>query len=1099
MRVRPLNSREKKMNAKEIVTMSGKQTQLQNPEMEADKKKFTFDFSYDSSCDPSDRRYTTQTQVYQDLGTDVVNACFDGFNGCVFAYGQTGSGKSYSMMGYGEKGLIPRICEGIFTRSKKLKDKDDTMNFACDVEYLEIYNEKVRDLLSNAPKGKVNHALRVREDPKRGPFVDGLTARTVTSFEEIDTLMEQGNSNRTTAATNMNDTSSRSHAVFTLKFTQASIIEGVPCEKTSKINLVDLAGSERTSSTGATGLRLKEGGNINKSLTTLGLVISALAERSKSDGTKKSGDKKSKKFFVPYRDSVLTWLLKESLGGNSKTIMLAAISPADVNYGETLSTLHYANRAKNIVNKAIVNEDENVRVIKELREEILRLKDLLGGDKKIAELEAARDAARKRLEEATTDEERALIESELADAENALTEQQEKGVADSAALANLQNAEKMMSSLTDAWKDKWQDQTRIMEDRALGVSESGKSALTINSEVPHLVSLNLDDPLATGVTLFYLQEGITLIGKVGTVNEMGSAPDIELNGDDAMAGHAEIENSDDSVVLIPGEEGMCMVNGESVVEPTEIFQGNTIVLGRQNIFRFNHPKQAANLRATRANGGTSADASESVSPNGGSAVWSPGQLFNTQSEADRLKEREQFDEIQRKMQELEEAQREREVENAAAMAEKERLEDEREKMMKDAAALSAKLQQMSDMVSAKDASLKKLESTSVEEKARLEELQAIAQAKEKLEAEQARAKEELEMMRMQNEKLQREQEERIRREAEQAAKIEISLQEKDELAKQRAEEAEAARLKMEEETAALQAEHLRKEEEMRAKMIEAEERIKKKEEEAQARIEAQLAEAKKQAEETARLEAEREAERKAALKREEEAKEAKRLAEAKEAEVLEAKRAAEEAVKAAKQTEEQLKALQSNNEAKELERRAEAEKRMEEEAQRRKQVAMLEHKLKRAETLTVRHRDEAQSFDEVWVIKVPRFHHRDSTGSGKAFTVFEVKIWLRGDEWKVFRRFSEFEQLHKSMKKKFSQLKFILNSLSFPSKEVFKSLRSKTDPEFLKQRRMDLERYIQELVRATYMTPGTPFYRTNKKKLQRDLSFFNNAAALDLG
>ena len=161
----------------------------------------------------------------------------------------------------------------------------------------------------------------------------------------------------------MNDTSSRSHAVFTMVFTQASVIQGLPCERTSKINLVDLAGSERTSSTGATGLRLKEGGNINKSLTTLGLVISALAERSKK---KKAASGKKGGSHVPYRDSALTWLLRESLGGNSKTIMLAAISPADINYGETLSTLHYANRAKNIMNKAIVNEDENVRLIKEL-------------------------------------------------------------------------------------------------------------------------------------------------------------------------------------------------------------------------------------------------------------------------------------------------------------------------------------------------------------------------------------------------------------------------------------------------------------------------------------------------------------------------------------------------------------------------------------------------------------------------------------------------------------------------------------------------------------------------------------------------------------
>lgn len=253
VRVRPLNSREIKMDAKVIVKMEGKQTVLQNPSMEADLKKFTFDFSYNSMVDPSDRSYTTQSHVYRDLGVDVVNSCFEGYNACVFAYGQTGSGKSYSMMGYGEKGLIPRICEGIFKRADTVRKQDPDTTFAAHVGYLEIYNEKVRDLLGDTPKGQVNHSLRVREDPKLGPFVDGLTSHTVTDYEGIDILMEKGNGNRTTAATNMNDTSSRSHAVFTMRFTQAMLVEGVPCEKTSKINLVDLAGSERTSSTGATG------------------------------------------------------------------------------------------------------------------------------------------------------------------------------------------------------------------------------------------------------------------------------------------------------------------------------------------------------------------------------------------------------------------------------------------------------------------------------------------------------------------------------------------------------------------------------------------------------------------------------------------------------------------------------------------------------------------------------------------------------------------------------------------------------------------------------------------------------------------------------
>ena len=242
---------------------------------------------------------------------DVVRSALDGFNACVFAYGQTGSGKSYTMTGYDDAGLIPRICEGIFKAAAGMKEKDPSLTLVAKIGYLEIYNEKVRDLLVPVAKGaEVKHSLKVRQDPKLGPFVEGLTSHDVVDYAGIDALMEVGNQNRTTAATNMNDTSSRSHAVFTMTFSQVGMLDGVPLERVSKINLVDLAGSERTSSTGATGVRLKEGGNINKSLVVLGMVISALAERSSSS---------PKKQHIPYRDSVLTQLLKESLGGNSKT------------------------------------------------------------------------------------------------------------------------------------------------------------------------------------------------------------------------------------------------------------------------------------------------------------------------------------------------------------------------------------------------------------------------------------------------------------------------------------------------------------------------------------------------------------------------------------------------------------------------------------------------------------------------------------------------------------------------------------------------------------------------------------------------------------
>ncbi|KCV70426.1 hypothetical protein H696_02768 [Fonticula alba] len=358
VRVRPFNGREKAAKSKRVISMNGQSTTIEH---NGKRHDYAFDNSY-WSFDAEAPNYASQEIVYQEIGVEMVNHSFDGYNCCLFAYGQTGSGKSYSMMGYGpERGLIPRICEEIFSRIEQNSDPD--LNYTVEVSYLEIYNEKVKDLLN--PKG--SDQLRVREHKTLGPYVEGLAKVLVSSFADIDRLMDEGNKARTVAATNMNETSSRSHAVFTMIMTQRQkdLATGLVAEKVSKIALVDLAGSERADSTGATGARLREGSNINKSLTALGMVISALADM--------SADPK-KKIHIPYRDSVLTWLLKDNLGGNSKTCMLAALSPAEINYDETLSTLRYADRAKRIVNKATVNEDQNARMIRELREEVARLR-----------------------------------------------------------------------------------------------------------------------------------------------------------------------------------------------------------------------------------------------------------------------------------------------------------------------------------------------------------------------------------------------------------------------------------------------------------------------------------------------------------------------------------------------------------------------------------------------------------------------------------------------------------------------------------------------------------------------------------------------------
>ncbi|XP_042161695.1 uncharacterized protein LOC112223939 isoform X2 [Oncorhynchus tshawytscha] len=380
VRVRPLNKREKEMSAKVIIHMKGKTTSVDGNNKDIQKgilgigltdrgsHSFSYDFSYDST-DVRSPNFVPQEKVFKDLGCDVLKAAFEGYNACVFAYGQTGSGKSYTMIGNpGDLGLIPRICDGLFCHISEM-DQVDGASFRIEVSYLEIYNERVQDLLTTKTDPGSWSGLYLREHPKDGPYVENLSTRLVQNYTDIEELMHAGNAKRITANTDMNDVSS--HSIFTVIITQVCFDAELPCETVSKIHLVDLAGSERT------GARLNEGANINKSLVTLGSVISALADTCVTgEGSSHTG-KMKRQLFIPYRDSLLTWLLKNSLGGNTKTIMIATISPADVHYGETLSTLRYANQAKNIVDCGLVDEDSGVKVIRELQEEIGRLRGLM--------------------------------------------------------------------------------------------------------------------------------------------------------------------------------------------------------------------------------------------------------------------------------------------------------------------------------------------------------------------------------------------------------------------------------------------------------------------------------------------------------------------------------------------------------------------------------------------------------------------------------------------------------------------------------------------------------------------------------------------------
>ncbi|XP_032596793.1 kinesin-like protein unc-104 isoform X14 [Drosophila grimshawi] len=575
VRVRPFNSREIGRESKCIIEMTGATTAITNPKVPPNTsesvKRFNFDYSY-WSHDPRDSDFSTQSMVYKDIGEEMLQHSFDGYNVCIFAYGQTGAGKSYTMMGRQEEqqeGIIPMICKDLFGRIQDTEN--DELKYSVEVSYMEIYCERVRDLLN--PKNKGN--LRVREHPLLGPYVEDLSKLAVTDYQDIHDLIDEGNKARTVAATNMNETSSRSHAVFTIFFTQRrhDTMTDLFTEKVSKISLVDLAGSERADSTGAKGTRLKEGANINKSLTTLGKVISALAEVA----SKKKNSKKAD--FIPYRDSALTWLLRENLGGNSKTAMIAAISPADINYDETLSTLRYADRAKQIVCKAVVNEDANAKLIRELKEEIQKLRDLL------------------KAEGIEVQEEDELNKSSVIKSPS--KGRNRNGSTTEMAVDQLQASEKLIAELNETWEEKLKRTEEIRLQREAVFAEMGvavkEDGITVGvfspKKTPHLVNLN-EDPNLSECLLYYIKDGLTRLG----THEANVPQDIQLSGSHILKEHCTFENRNSTVTLLPHKDAIIFINGRKLVEPEVLKTGSRVILGKNHVFRFTNPEQARELR-----------------------------------------------------------------------------------------------------------------------------------------------------------------------------------------------------------------------------------------------------------------------------------------------------------------------------------------------------------------------------------------------------------------------------------------------------------------------------------------------------------------------
>ncbi|KAI9105333.1 hypothetical protein DFS34DRAFT_598959 [Phlyctochytrium arcticum] len=600
VRVRPLNQREIGIGCQNVVSVTGtslsitKSTGVDDATAtssgEGQQKSFTFDQCY-WSCSTQDPHFASQQIVYDGIGRELLDHAFEGYNTCLFAYGQTGSGKSYSMMGYmDEKGIIPRVCDELFARI--CNNTDENIAYVVEVSYLEIYNERVRDLLMPGDKGN----LRVREHPALGPYVEDLSKLVVSSYKDIATLMDEGNKARTVASTNMNATSSRSHAVFTIVLSQkiTDAPTGLTSSKSSRICLVDLAGSERADATGATGARLKEGANINRSLTTLGKVISALADasgvspnlarrRSDANETPLSALRRQQKrsslqatpVHIPYRDSVLTWLLKDCLGGNSKTVMIAAISPADVNFDETLSTLRYAERAKRIVNTAVINEDATGKAMRELQDEVTRLRARLSTYEGSAEQDSSPTDVQDPPASSDGDNVRQLMEE-------------------------IKSNEKLIAELTESYEQKLrksrsQQKLREAALEDLGITlnldepKSPSIGLPVPKSHPHLLNLN-EDPLMSECLLYRLPPGIHVAGD-------GSDVDIHLSGDSILPEHCTFITDAQGKVTVEARNGaLVYVNGAPISGSLHLRSGNRLILGKYHVFRFNNPEEVRQER-----------------------------------------------------------------------------------------------------------------------------------------------------------------------------------------------------------------------------------------------------------------------------------------------------------------------------------------------------------------------------------------------------------------------------------------------------------------------------------------------------------------------
>ncbi|XP_064811729.1 kinesin-like protein KIF28 [Oncorhynchus masou masou] len=579
VRVRPFNKRERDAGGRCIISMTSSTITIQDPRNSQSPRSFCFDYAYWShsgftrDCsglyipEEPGGRYADQGSVFQDLGEGILENALQGYNATLLAYGQTGSGKSYSMVGYGpNKGLVPTLSDKLFQAIRANQDSRQCQVF---FSMLEIYNEQVVDLLSRGSRSP--GGLRVREEQQRGFYVEGLRRVPCDSAPQVEQLMEQGTRMRTTATTHMNANSSRSHMLIILQLKQIFSEESIT--KQSNINLVDLAGSERQRVSGSEADRLKEGTAINLSLTTLGNVIrsgrdlpstptchqklflysyilsstafciptSLISSPSSSSSSSCSALADvavgKKVVHIPYRDSVLTKLLQSALGGNSRTVMIAALSPADICYEESISTLRYAERAKRIQNRAVVNESPTERLVKELKAENARLLQRL----------SRLGQEGRRAEDETKELRRLLTHNEL-----------------------------QIRAIQTLWEQHLQEALKDWEQQYATITQERR----MMQMHPYILNINEDTQLS-GVVKLFIQEGEWDIGLSDS-----SPRSISIRGLGIQDRHAVFINVQRRVYLTPLAGSNVIVNGTPISQKTELQHLDRLILGSNSTYLF---------------------------------------------------------------------------------------------------------------------------------------------------------------------------------------------------------------------------------------------------------------------------------------------------------------------------------------------------------------------------------------------------------------------------------------------------------------------------------------------------------------------------------